>query len=227
MSNNTSSRSPSVNMLTGDIRDRILFNRYDDCNISESQLAAQYGVSRGSVRTALQILAGEGLIEVCSNGRKKLRQITDDYIHDVYNTRIMLETEAVRVFFQRQAADASILTAATSEFFKLFAYSGETLYSRRSDTDTEYHRSIILMSESVSLFQCWNTIEPIINSFARFNFHTMKVKQTPEKHLMIHQNLTKLILERDERAFSAIQEHIRDAVNETLEGRRIGISDVN
>ena len=63
--------------------------------LREADLAAQLQVSRTPVREALARLASEGLIE--AHGRSfAVPALTDEDLDDIYDLRLLLETEAVR-----------------------------------------------------------------------------------------------------------------------------------
>ena len=63
--------------------------------LREADLAAQLHVSRTPVREALARLASEGLVE--AQGRSfAVPSLTDEDLEDIYDLRLLLETEAVR-----------------------------------------------------------------------------------------------------------------------------------
>jgi len=52
--------------------------------IVETELAEEFGASRGSVRSALQALEGEGMIHMLPNGRKEVVGFTKKEARDIH-----------------------------------------------------------------------------------------------------------------------------------------------
>lgn len=63
--------------------------------LGQDYLAQKLGVSRMPIREALQILAGEGLIELRTNRGAIVKDISKDYIREHFELRLVLECDAV------------------------------------------------------------------------------------------------------------------------------------
>lgn len=64
--------------------------------LSQVVLAERFGVSRIPIRDALQILAGEGLVDIEMNRGAKAVSLTSSEIREIYNLRILLECDCLR-----------------------------------------------------------------------------------------------------------------------------------
>ncbi len=64
--------------------------------ISEVRLAKQLGVSRTPVHDALRQLTKDGLIEQRANHRAEVAQFSREDVRDIFDMRILLESEAAR-----------------------------------------------------------------------------------------------------------------------------------
>ena len=75
--------------------------------LREGALAGRLGVSRTPVREALARLASEGLVE--AHGRSfTVPSLTEDDLEDIYQLRVLLETEAVRQASSSEDAEQGV-----------------------------------------------------------------------------------------------------------------------
>lgn len=63
----------------------------------QDKIARELGVSRLPVREALQILANDGFVTVRPNKVATVNEVSEKFIRDFYNMRILLETTAIRL----------------------------------------------------------------------------------------------------------------------------------
>lgn len=209
-------RSPTVEKILVDLREKIFLGLFkNNASLPESALAEEYGVSRGTIRTVLQVLESEGLIIVGSNGRKTPVPITEKFLRDIYDTRIMLEMQAIKICLAKEELDSSLLATSFADFYKLYSYEGKELYLQRSIINSRFHRAIILTSENVPLLKCWNTVEPLVSNIAKYNYIKLGEKQTNSALVETHQLLMDCILKQDEKALEILELHIGHAVDET------------
>ena len=59
--------------------------------LNEKALAERFGVSRGPVREALQLLRGEGFVFFTQNRGARVRPIDQDFIRDINEIGVLIE----------------------------------------------------------------------------------------------------------------------------------------
>ena len=70
----------------------------------ETELAAQFGVSKTPVREALKTLAGTGLVVMSQYKGATVRMVDARMAREVYDVRLLLEPEALRRTVTRRAS---------------------------------------------------------------------------------------------------------------------------
>lgn len=118
-------------------------------SLVETELAAQFGVSKTPVREALKTLAGTGLVVMNQYKGVTVRMVDADMAREVYDVRLLLEPEALRRSVRRgasldaarealiragEAADAAERSLANREFHSaLYTPCGNPLLGRMLD----------------------------------------------------------------------------------------------
>ncbi|MGY0023110.1 GntR family transcriptional regulator [Streptomyces sp. cg35] len=101
----------------------------------ETDLAAQFGVSKTPVREALKTLAGTGLVVMSQYKGVTVRMVDADMAREVYDVRLLLEPEALRRTVHRRAsldeARAALERSDTA-----------TDAAQRSLANREFHRAL-------------------------------------------------------------------------------------
>jgi DNA-binding GntR family transcriptional regulator len=72
----------------------------------EARIAEQLGISRGSVRDALWLLRGQGLVRDEPRRGSFVAELTAQDVRDIYDLRIAVELAAVRVLVQQPASES-------------------------------------------------------------------------------------------------------------------------
>lgn len=73
--------------------------------ITEKELAEKYKVSKSPVREALRKLKLDGLVEVMPHKGYYIASISIDDLKDIFQTRLVLEVEAVEIAIQNATSD--------------------------------------------------------------------------------------------------------------------------
>ena len=217
--NSSLQRSPTVEMVLEDMRERLILNQFEEgVPLAENTLAGKYGVSRGTVRVALQTLEKEGLLLVLDNGRKAPLQVSEKFVRDLYSVRGMIEREAVLCCLARPSIDGQILTKAFSDFYKLYTYEGDELYRQRSIINADFHRAVVTTAGKRPLLQCWNTIDPLVRCITKLNCFTLRENEDNGELVESHRLLMDAIFKKQPDAACLLQRHIETAKEDTMQG---------
>ncbi|MFJ9177690.1 GntR family transcriptional regulator [Streptomyces sp. NPDC102360] len=121
-----------------EIKRRILTGRLRPGQaLVETDVAAQFGVSKTPVREALKTLAGTGLVVMSQYKGVTVRMVDADMAREVYDVRLLLEPEALRRTVCRRAS----LDAARDALHSA-ATASDT--AQRSLANREFHRALYL-----------------------------------------------------------------------------------
>jgi DNA-binding GntR family transcriptional regulator len=126
----------------------------------EHQLAADFGVSRGPVRSALQVLEGEGLVETLPSGGMASAGFSVDDLASLFRVRHLLEATAVRYGVAARSPTAPVEAALE----QLMADSNE---ARFVEFDIAFHRTIVEFGQSRFLLRSWASLAPVIEAVVR------------------------------------------------------------
>ncbi len=111
--------------------------------ISESELAARYGISRGPLREAISRLAAVGLVERRPNVGARVIELSQARLLDIYQVREALEGTAARQAAQRMDGEAvARLRATLDEHESRMRQEGGQAYFQEAG-DVDFHYQII------------------------------------------------------------------------------------
>lgn len=88
---------PARNQVLAELRRNIFSGAFPPgAELNPDHLAGELGISRTPVREALQLLAGEGLIDYIPKKGAYVKELSVDFLDDYYDTRKWLEGLAIR-----------------------------------------------------------------------------------------------------------------------------------
>lgn len=220
-------RAPTVVRALEGIRDRIVLCEFQGGEtLTENALASEYAVSRGSIRSVLYMLESEGLISTQPNGRRLVIGITEKFIEDLYETRILLECEASNLCIQKSNLDYSRLANALAQFYTLQSAPKEMLYIERANANTRFHRALIETAENRSLLQCWETVEPLTHALSKLNYLTLADKTNDDELTQSHTAILDMVIKKNADIARHLRQHIHVAIGESIDGWRQRLANV-
>lgn len=182
--------------------------------IFEAQLARQLGASRTALREAARLLEREGLLELRPNKGFRVRELTIRELIDLTETRICIERQAVRIATGR--ADRGELVKKLKD---TLAEISESVVARdrlrQTEADFRFHSMLVEHTGNRKLTAIYNQLKTELRiSMQMMGFSPNLWEQLTD----IHSSLIDVIESGDvARAEEAIEQHIREAWQETLQ----------
>jgi DNA-binding GntR family transcriptional regulator len=174
----------------------------------EADLSDRFGASRGAVRSALQELAAEGLVEMQRNKGARVRAVTLAEAIEITEARMVLEGLVARKAAERCAADEiEELREIGKAMREAFTRSELLAYS---DLNARLHRRIREISRHTTSA---NVIERLGAQVVRHQFRLSLQPGRPAVSLPQHERIIEAILDRNpDLAEQAMRAHLASVV---------------
>lgn len=128
-----------VEALAEDIGQRIFAGELEGGTpLTEQQLADHYAVARPTAKAAIEKLVAGGLLSRGVNKTARVPLLTAEDIHEIYHTRILLETAAVRTL----ALAGEVPFEAREANLRLQAFD-QRFVAEIIEADIQFHTSLI------------------------------------------------------------------------------------
>ena len=125
--------------------------------LSEAELAKNFGVSRGPVREALQRLIQEGLLHGQPHRGAVIPVLTDEDVVDIYLARDALESAAIRAVMAGGAA-AAAYEALDEQVTAMEKAEAAGDWEAVGKFDLEFHTALVAASGSQRLQRMFRTV---------------------------------------------------------------------
>ncbi|MEU3982659.1 GntR family transcriptional regulator [Streptomyces sp. NPDC026672] len=194
------------------IKHRILTGRLTPGQaLVETELAAQYGVSKTPVREALKTLAGTGLVVMSQYKGVTVRTVDAAMAREVYDVRLLLEPEALRRTVRRGAP----LDAARDALSRA-GHAADT--AERSLANRDFHRALHLPCGNPLLARM---LDEVRDQAALVAAVAWSADPSWDREADEHHQILRLALDGDaEAAASALHTHIASFVRRAFPGTR-------
>lgn len=196
------------------LRDAILQGYFPaDSQLNQVHVAAQFGVSRGPVRAAINKLEQEGLVRNVPHRGTFVAPLDKKTVRDLYNMRSALEGYAVRLAVERcTPEDVSKLSQLVQETRDA---------ARRGDTqevirlDFLIHKFFMELSGNTFLIQTWSTIKIHVQRVLNFRHRSYpNLQEIADLHLPFIELMQS---KNADEAACTMEAHICDALNDLME----------
>jgi DNA-binding GntR family transcriptional regulator len=182
------------------------------------ELAKRLDMSQMPIREGLRRMQALGLVEIIPHKGAWVRELSVEDLRDTHETRLSLETLAVRAAATRfSEADATVARDALTEHVRLSKV-GDIIASRKAHT--EFHFTIYRAGGSRWLPRA---IEPVWQNSERYRFGSRQTKVRIEQTRREHQAILDACLSHDEAgAEAALRQHLEGAfqrITETMARR--------
>jgi DNA-binding GntR family transcriptional regulator len=184
-----------------------------DSQLNQVHVAAQFGVSRGPVRAAINKLEKEGLVRNVPHRGTFVTPLDRKTVSDLYNVRSVLEGYAVRLAVEHCTPQDIHKLSQLVEETRQAAMRGDTQEVIR--LDFMIHTLFMELSGNSFLIQTWSTIKIHVQRALSFRHRSAPdLLEIADSHLAFIELLKN---KNAEEAARAMEAHICDALNNLME----------
>jgi DNA-binding GntR family transcriptional regulator len=152
--------------VTRALRHRILNNELPaDSRLVEANLAAEFGVSRSTVRDAMRSLHAEGLIEIVPRRYSVVTRMSAEDAEDVCYARYKLEDASLEGGLGNRRRDLAKELRLALEHMSVAARLNDL--DALVESDTQFHRVLITVSGRRRLTDLWSMLNSQMGALMR------------------------------------------------------------
>ncbi|MGW2745313.1 GntR family transcriptional regulator [Streptomyces sp. NPDC001450] len=176
-----------VEALAASLRDRVLDGQLTPgTNLAETEIAAEYGVSRPTARSAVTALVHEGLLHREANKAASVPRLTGADVEDLFLVRTPLEAEVVRVLVERGTVP---LAAADRAITDLDRVEDDAPHSAFVEPDLRFHQALVDAVGSPRLSRLYRGIKGEVHLCMVQTRHTLGRERIVAEHGKVLQAL--------------------------------------
>jgi DNA-binding GntR family transcriptional regulator len=196
-------------LIARQLREAIMYGHLPaGAQLSEADLSAEFGVSRGPLREAMQRLVQEGLLRSERNRGLFVKVLDDADIRDIYDARSAIESAAaVKIL---RADDPAAIAELRSACATMTRAAKRADMVRMSDADLRFHEVLVTQSNSPRLTRMHQTL--IVET--RMCMTALQdTYRLPADVVKEHEGIVDAIEAQDELlTLRRIEEHMQDAL---------------
>jgi DNA-binding GntR family transcriptional regulator len=204
-------RSTLREQVLAQLRQRILSGDLPPgTKLGEVDLAAQLGVSRGTVREALRTLHEGGLLEGVERGSLHVRKLSPPEIREMFEVRLALEGQAIRAILA--APDRERLIDELEA--RLPQDSTELTPVERFETDLAFHEALCRLGGNQILLSLWSSMKDLMRMTVLSSSSSLDERSQQLMSRDNHQPVVDALRAGEvEPALGVLSEHMDRAVN--------------
>lgn len=189
--------------------------------LTETDIAARFGVSRTPVREALNRLAKEGLLIVDEHKHFVVRSLDAKECFDLYELRMVLEGASLRLAAERASdQELNALLEMAQRFNKAPA---SCTTERVVEMDEQFHERIALLSRNSELLQSIRSINARIHFIRLVDLEKRPRSRSLGDHVIVAKALKARNLQG---ALDSLQDHISRKMPDIVEVVRAAVARV-
>jgi DNA-binding GntR family transcriptional regulator len=168
------------------LRHRILNNELPaDSRLVEASLAAEFGVSRGTIRDAMRSLQAEGLIAIVPRRYSVVTRMSTEDAEDVCYARYVLEDASLEGGFGPRRKELVKALRLALEHMSMAARLNDL--DALVDSDTQFHQVLIEISGRRRLKDLWGMLNSQMGALMRAELERQGISMadTVQRHLGI------------------------------------------
>ncbi len=150
-------RETFSNQIAAKLRHDIISGQIEaGSQITEMELAARFGVSRGPLREAMGLLASEGLIVTVPYTGTRVLKLTAKDVREIYSLRTALETLAFQEIWNRR--DETFASELETRHRRLLSTLGLNDHVASSEAEIHFHSLVYQACGHALLLESWQRI---------------------------------------------------------------------
>jgi DNA-binding GntR family transcriptional regulator len=170
------------------LRHRILNNELPaDSRLVEANLAAEFGVSRGTIRDAMRGLQAEGLISIVPRRYSVVTRMSTDDAEDVCYARYVLEDASLEGGFGSLATRKELVKGLRLALEHMSVAARLSDMDALVESDTQFHELLIDISGRRRLKDLWAMLNSQMGALMRAELERQGIEmtETVRRHLGI------------------------------------------
>jgi DNA-binding GntR family transcriptional regulator len=180
--------------------------------ITESEIAARYGVSRNTVREAVAHLLAQGFLTKIANKGVYVRKFTSEDVQEIFHLRAMLETEAVNAILSGDDLPSHLYK--TVEEMESIARRDQ--WDEYVLADIRFHSALVAAAGSPRLSRLYDTI---LTEVKLCIYQTRNYVAVPDHNNASHRAILDAICSRNRKeSLALLKSHIEHVIKRYCAG---------